>query len=113
MHGVTPLPPPDRAADFLSYVVEPEREDHSDHEPPSRGGDQNQRRSDALTDLAAYALELDTEYCRLDKRVGELTQQQCSAADLWAVLSERAELAEELEEFRGAIASFREQLLPE
>jgi hypothetical protein len=69
--------------------------------------------ADALTDLAAYALELDTEYCRLDKRVGELTRQECSSADLWAVLSERAELAEELEEFRGAIASFREQLLPQ
>ena len=69
--------------------------------------------ADALTDLAAYALELDTECCRLDKRVGELTRQECSSADLWAVLSERAELAEELEEFRGAIASFREQLLPQ
>jgi hypothetical protein len=94
-------------------VVEPEHKDHPNHEPPSRGGDLNQRMADALTDLAAYALELDTEYCRLDKRVGELTRQECSSADLWAVLSERAELAEELEEFRGAIASFREQLLPQ
>jgi hypothetical protein len=64
---------------------------------------------DALTDLAAYALELDTEYFRLDKRVGQLTQEECSAADLWALLSERAELAEECQEFRGAIAAFREQ----
>ena len=66
--------------------------------------------ADALTDLAAYALELDTEYCRLDKRVGELTQQKCSSADLWALLSERAELAAECQEFRGAIAAFREQI---
>jgi hypothetical protein len=89
--------------------MEPEREDHSDHKPPSRGSEENQRVSDALTDLAAYALELDTEYYRLDKRVGELTRQECSAADLWAVLSERAELAEECQEFRGVIAAFREQ----
>ncbi len=66
--------------------------------------------SDALTDLAAYALNLDIEYLRLDKQVGELTQNECSPADLWALLHERAELAEEREEFRGAIAAFREQL---
>jgi hypothetical protein len=66
--------------------------------------------SDALTDLAAYALTLDIEYSRLDKRVGKLTQDECPAADLWALLHERAELAEEREEFRGAIAALREHL---
>ncbi|HTX08210.1 MAG TPA: hypothetical protein VMA77_17840 [Solirubrobacteraceae bacterium] len=70
----------------------------------------NQRMYDALTDLAAYALELDTEYWRLDKRVGELAQQECPAADLSAVLSERAQLAEECQEFRGVIAAFRDQV---
>ena len=65
---------------------------------------------EALSDLAAYALELDIEYCRLDKRVGELTKHECSAAEIWAVMSERAELAEECQEFRGAIAAFREQV---
>jgi len=87
------------------------REDHSGREPPSRGGDLNQRIFDALTNLTAYALKLDIEYCRVDKRVGELTQEECSGADLWAVLRERAELAEECQEFRGAIAAFREQFV--
>src|ERR1700733_14820947 len=91
-------------------VVESKREDHSRREALSRGGALNQRMCDALSDLAAYALELDIEYCRLDKRGGELTRDECSAADLWAVLSERAELAEECQEFRGAIAAFREQV---
>lgn len=70
----------------------------------------NQRVHDALTDLAAYAINLDMEYHRLDKRVGQLTQEECSAADLRSVLRERADLAEELKEFRGAIAAFREQV---
>jgi len=65
--------------------------------------------SAAMTDLAAYALNLDVEYSRLDKRLGELTEEECSPADLSALLRERAELAEELEEFRGAIAAFRER----
>ena len=73
----------------------------------------NQRVSDALTDLVAYALKLDVEYDLLDRRVEKLTREQGSAADLRSLLRERAELAEELEEFRGAIASFREQLLPQ
>ena len=94
-------------------MVESEREDHSDHEPPSRGGELNQRMSDALTDLVAYALKLDVEYDLLDRRVEELTREQGSAGDLRSLLRERAELAEEVEEFRGAIASFREQLLPQ
>lgn len=92
-------------------MVESKRKDHSGREPPSGGGDLNQRMCDAFTDLAAYALTLDMEHCRLDKRVGELTQEECSAADLWAVLRERAELAEECQEFRGAIAAFREQFV--
>jgi hypothetical protein len=92
-------------------VVESKRKDHSRREPLPRDGDLNQRMCDALNDLAAYALELDIEYCRLDKRVGELTQEECPAADLLAVLSERAELAEECQEFRGAIAAFREQVV--
>jgi hypothetical protein len=70
----------------------------------------DKRMSDALTDLAAYALNLDIEYDRLGKRVGELSEEQCSGADLSALLRERAELAEERQEFRGAIAAFREQL---
>jgi hypothetical protein len=94
-------------------VVEPERKDHSDHQPRSRGGELNQRMSDALTDLVAYALKLDVEYDLLDRRVEEFTREQGSAADLRSLLRERADLAEELEEFRGAIASFREQLLPQ
>lgn len=113
MHRVAPLPPCDLPEDSLPYVVEPEREYHARREPRSSGADLNQRMSDALTDLAAYALTLDIEYTRLDKRVGELTQEQCTAADLRALLLERAELAEEREEFRGAIAAFREHLTPQ
>jgi hypothetical protein len=71
----------------------------------------NQRIFDALTNLATYALKLDIEYCRLDKRLGELTQEECSATDLLAVMRERAELAEECQEFRGAIAAFRDQFV--
>ena len=93
-------------------MVEPKRENHSSRGPRSTGGDLDQRTSDALSDLAAYALELDIEYYRLDRRVGELTQERGSAADLWAILSERAELAEECQEFRGVIAALREQVAP-
>ncbi len=94
-------------------MVEPEREDHSRPEPRSSGADLDQRTSDALTDLAAYALNLDLEYSRLDKRVGKLTLDECPAADLRALLRERAELAEEREEFRGAIAAFWEHVTPQ
>lgn len=110
MPRVTPLPSPHLPEDSLPYVVRPEREDHSSCKRRSRGADLNQRICDALTDLAAYALNLDTEYSRLDKRVGELTREECSGADLSALLRERAELADEREEFRGAIAAFREQV---
>lgn len=110
MHGVTPLPPRDLPEDSRPYVVEPDREDHSRREPRSSGADLDKRMADALSDLAAYALNLDIEYVRLEKRVGELTQGVCPAADLRALLRERAELAEEREGFRGAIAAFREDL---
>jgi hypothetical protein len=98
---------------LTAFVVEPNRENHSGRKPQSRGADLSKRESDALTDLAVYALNLDTEYHRLDDRVLELAQAGCSGADLWSVLRERAELAEELEEFRDAIAAFREQLRPQ
>lgn len=94
-------------------MVEPESEYHSGRKPRPRGADPNERVSDALTDLIAYALNLDMEYQRLDRRAGELTQEECSVADLRSVLRERAELAEEVQEFRGAIAAFREQLGPQ
>ena len=113
MHRVTPLPRGDSSECSLPCVVEPKRENHSGCRPQSRGADLNQRESDALTDLAVYALNLDIEYHRLDERVRKLTQAGNWAADLWSVLRERAELAEELEEFRDAIAAFREQLRPQ
>lgn len=109
MHRVTPLPPRDLPEDSLPYVVEHGREDHSGREPRSSGAELDRRMSDALTDLAAYALNLDIECDRLDKRVGALTEADGSAAELWALLRERAELAEERDEFRGAITAFREQ----
>lgn len=90
--------------------MEPEREHHPGPKPRSRCADLSKRTSDALTDLAAYALSLDIEYQRLDKRVWELTHERCSGAALSALLHERAELAEERDEFRGAIVAFREQL---
>ena len=110
MHRVTPLPRRALPEDSRPYVVDPDREDHSGREPRSSGAELDQRMCDALTDLAAYALNLDIEYDRLDKRVGKLTEEACSGEDLSALLRERAELAEERDEFRGAIAAFREQL---
>lgn len=112
MHRVTPLPPRDLPEYCASYVGSPRSEHHSKGQLPSGGADLNQRVLDALTDLLAYALSLDIEYDLLDRRVEEFTREQRPAVDLRSLLRERAELAEEREEFRGAIASFREQLLP-
>lgn len=75
--------------------------------PAARGRDQ--RVNDALTDLSAYALTLETECHRLEVRVLQLAQQESSASERRALVRRRAEIAEELSAFREVISAFDEQ----
>jgi hypothetical protein len=61
---------------------------------------------DALTDLDAYALLLEIQCQRLERRVIELANAGLSDAECLAQLRERAEMAEELTAFRSAVAAF-------
>jgi hypothetical protein len=79
-------------------------------EPRPVARELDQRVNDALTDLSAYALTLDTECHRLEVRVLELAQQESSASERRALLRKRAEMAEELSAFREVISALHEQL---
>jgi hypothetical protein len=73
--------------------------------------DRVRRANDALTDLSAYALSLDIEYHRLDERLRTLAAGGSCSADVWPLLRERHELAEELMAYRRAIKAYRDQVL--
>ena len=77
---------------------------------PAQG--HSRRADDALTDLHGYALLLGAECHRIGHRLTKLTQTTTSAADLSTLIRQRADLAEELEAFRGAIADLRRELSP-
>jgi hypothetical protein len=82
---------------------------HSQRDRPRGGAGLEERVNDALTDLSAYALRLDIECHRLDRRFDELTDQESSAAERRALVQERAEIAEEISAFRRIIAALHEQ----
>jgi hypothetical protein len=71
----------------------------------------NRRVDDALTDLSAYALNLDLEYHRLDERLLELVDGESASDEVREVLRERTQLAEELKAYRAAVTAFRDQVL--
>jgi chromosome segregation ATPase len=70
----------------------------------------NQRAYEALTDLSAYALTLDSERLRLDSRLNELAEVDSSVEQRHALLRERDEISEELAALRATIAALREQI---
>jgi hypothetical protein len=70
-----------------------------------------QRVNDALNDLVAYALNLDSEYHRFDRRLHELAESKSASDEVLEVLRERSELAEELKAYRGAVTAFRDRVL--
>lgn len=65
---------------------------------------------DALTDLDAYALLLEIQCQRLERRLLEFANAGLSDAECLAQLRERAEMVEELTAFRGAVAAFGEEV---
>lgn len=70
----------------------------------------NQRAYEALTDLSAYALTLDSERLGLDSRLNELAEIESSVAQRHALLRERDEISEDLAALRATIAALREQI---
>lgn len=74
--------------------------------------DADERVNDALTDLSAYALKLDSECHRLGERVLELATRESSSAERRAVVRERAERAEELSAFRRFIKALARAAAP-
>jgi hypothetical protein len=70
----------------------------------------DRRADDALTDLHGYALLLDAECHRMGDRLSELANETAPGTDLSTLVRQRADLAEELEAFRGAIAELRREL---
>ena len=88
-----------------------ESEHHSGRESRSKTHDRGQRVHDALTDLSAYALSLDSEYHRLDERLHELADAESPSEEVLEVVRERSELAAELKAYRGAITDLRDQVL--
>ena len=79
-------------------------------DPPAPPYALDGRADDALTDLHCYALLLDTERHRMQDRLTELVETEASAADWWTLARQRADLVEELEALRGAIADLRRKL---
>ena len=70
----------------------------------------NHRVNDALTDLSAYALTLDSERLRLDNRLRELAVIESSVEERHPLLRERDEISEELAALRAAIGALREHI---
>lgn len=70
-----------------------------------------QRVNDALTDLSAYALNLDFEYHRLHARLQELADAESPSDEVLEVLRELSELSEELKAYRRTVTAFRDQVL--
>lgn len=70
----------------------------------------NQKAYEALTDLSAYALTLDSERLRLDSRLSELTEIDSSVQQRQALLLEREEISEELAALRATITALRDQI---
>ncbi|MGZ4217425.1 MAG: hypothetical protein ACXVHB_09340 [Solirubrobacteraceae bacterium] len=70
----------------------------------------NQRAYEALTDLSAYALTLDSERLRLDSRLNELAEIDSSVEQRHVLLRERDEISEELAALRATITALREQI---
>ena len=79
-------------------------------DPPARPYAFDRRADDALTDLHCYALLLDTECHRMQDKLTELVETEASAAAWWRLARQRADLVEELEALRGAIAELRREL---
>lgn len=83
-------------------------------DPAPRGDDAGKRADDAITNLSAYALRLDSEYQRLDDRLLELLKGEAAAADeLRSVLRERDELGAARVAFRRSVAALRDLTRPE
>ena len=70
----------------------------------------NQRVNDALTDLSAYALTLDSERLRLDNRLRELAGVESSVEERHPLLREHDEICEALAALRATIGAFREHV---
>lgn len=70
----------------------------------------NHKAYEALTDLSAYALTLDSERLRLDSRLSELAEIDSSVQQRHALLLERDEISEELAALRATITALRDQI---
>ena len=70
----------------------------------------DQRIDDALTDLAAYALIFEIERDRVQERVLELAAIESAADERVKLVRQRAEMTDELEAFRRAIAALEQHL---
>jgi DNA repair exonuclease SbcCD ATPase subunit len=70
----------------------------------------DERVNNALTDLSAYALTLDSERLRLDTRMRELARSDSSVEERFALLREHDEILDELDALRAAINALREQI---
>lgn len=68
----------------------------------------NQNAYEALTDLSAYALTLDSERLRLESRLSELAQIDSSVQQRHALLLARDEISEELAALRATIIALRD-----
>ena len=73
-------------------------------------GECDDRVNNALTDLSAYALTLDSERLRLDTRMRELARSESSLEERYALLCEHDEILDELAALRAAIGALREQI---
>jgi hypothetical protein len=70
----------------------------------------DERVNNALTDLSAYALTLDSERLRLDTRMRALARSDSSVEERFALLREHDEILDELAALRSAINALREQI---
>jgi hypothetical protein len=73
-------------------------------------GECDDRVNNALTDLSAYALTLDSERLRIDTRMRELARSESSLEERYALLCEHDEILDELAALRAAIGALREQI---
>ena len=77
--------------------------------PSAEGDDAGKRADDAITNLSAYALKLDSDYDRLDDRLLKLLEGDAAAADeLRTVLRERDQLGAAREAFRRSVAELHD-----
>ena len=72
--------------------------------------DATRQMDDALTELAAYALLMEVERNRIQRRFIELGATESSAADRVELMDEASEMGEELEAFRDTLTALADEV---